>query len=273
MNRPPEEEIPPDHRINHSLGLTKDVLHKTGLWVHTLGLSRFYLFGEIGNLLYTIGKSILEGAVLYTMFTMAEDEYRVAAVLGVLTKYIYPGITFVSSVKVSVFVDYLESLRDQQLQITKLVRGLALIGGGQALGAVMLVLCYPPFFSGLFGSLSYSKYLLILLYLLHHICDGSAQVAEGRVWFKLIEIKIRHGRLSQISDNFWGIHAMSQNIQLILGLSLLWGTTLITGLFRDRLDAGVMWGIVLGGMLLTAVAKFALPLAWKLKWTEPKAPQ
>ena len=98
MNRPPEEEIPPDHRINHSLGLTRDVLHKTGLWVHTLGLSRFYLFGEIGNLLYTIGKSILEGAVLYTMFTMAEDEYRVAAVLGVLTKYIYPGITFVSSV-------------------------------------------------------------------------------------------------------------------------------------------------------------------------------
>jgi hypothetical protein len=64
---------------------------------------------------------------------------------------------------------------------------------------------------------------------------------------------------------------MSQNIQLILGLTLLWGTTLITGLFRDRLDAGVMWGIVMGGMILTALAKFALPLAWKLKWTEPKA--
>jgi hypothetical protein len=137
----------------------------------------------------------------------------------------------------------------------------------------MLVLCYPPFFSGLFGSFSYSKYLLILLYLLHHICDGSAQVAEGRVWFKLIEIKLRYGRLSRISDNFWGIHAMSQNIQLILGLTLLWGTTLVTGLFRDRLDAGVMWGIVMGGMTLTGIAKFSLPLAWKLKWIEPKAPQ
>ena len=265
MNQPPPE--------NHSLGLARDVLHKTGLWGRALTLSRLYLFGEIGNLMYTIGKSILEGAVLYTMFSMAEGEYKVAAVLGVLTKYIYPGITFVSSVKVSAFVDYLESLHDQRRQLAKLIRAMALVGGGQALGAVMLVLCYPPFFSGLFGSLGYSKYLLILLYLLHHICDGSAQVAEGRIWFKLIEIKIRHGRLSQISDNFWGIHAMSQNIQLILGLTLLWGTTLITGLFRDRLDAGVMWGIVLGGMTLTSIAKFALPLAWKLKWIEPKAHQ
>lgn len=265
MNQPPQE--------NHPLGLARDVLHKTGLWGRALTLSRLYLFGEIGNLMYTIGKSILEGAVLYTMFSMAEDEYKVAAVLGVLTKYIYPGITFVSSVKVSVFVDYLESLQDQRRQLAKLIQAMALIGGGQALGAAMLVLCYPPFFSSLFGSFSYSKYLLVLLYLLHHICDGSAQVAEGRVWFKLIEIKLRHGRLSQISDNFWGIHAMSQNIQLILGLTLLWGTTLVTGLFRDRLDAGVMSGIVLGGMILTALAKFSLPLAWKLKWIEPKAPQ
>jgi hypothetical protein len=58
---------------------------------------------------------------------------------------------------------------------------------------------------------------------------------------------------------------MSQNIQLILGLTLLWGTTLVTGLFRDHLDAGVMWGIVITGTLLTGMAKFSLPLAWKLK--------
>ncbi|MEZ4483542.1 MAG: hypothetical protein R2864_02760 [Syntrophotaleaceae bacterium] len=263
----------PSTRTNHPLGLARDIWHKTALWGHALSLSRFYLFGEIGNLMYTVGKSILEGAVLYTMFTMAESEYKVAAILGVLTRYIYPGITFVSSVKVSVFVDYLESLPDQRQQLAKLIRALALIGGGQALGAAMLVLCYPPFFSGLFGSFGFSKYLLILLYLLHHVCDGSAQVAEGRVWFKLIEIKIRHGRLSRISENFWGIHAMSQNIQLIMGLFLLWGTTLVTGLFRDQLDAGVMWGVVLGGMTLTSLAKFSLPLAWKLKWIEPKASQ
>ena len=97
------------------------------------------------------------------------------------------------------------------------------------------------------------------------LLENGAQVAEGRIWFKLIEIKIRHGRLSRISENFWGIHAMSQNIQLILGLVLLWSTTLVTGFFRDRLGHGVMLGIVLSGLLLTSVAKFSLPLAWRLK--------
>jgi len=260
---PPPELETPSH--NGHPGLIRDVIHKTRLWAHALVISRFYRFGEAGNFMYTIGKSILEGAVLYTMFTMAETEYKVAAVLGVLTKYVYPGITFVSSIKVSSFVDHLERFADKHRQLQKLINGLTLVGVGQAIGAVLLVLCYPPFFSSFFGNLTFSKYLLIVLYLLHHIFDGSAQVAEGRVWFKLIEIKLRHGNLSRISENFWGIHAMSQNLQLILGLSLLWGTTLVTGLFRDQLDAGTMWAIVLTGTLLTGIAKFSLPLAWHLR--------
>ncbi len=244
--------------------LWRDVAHKTALWFQAMGLSPYYRYGEIGNLLYTLGKSILEGAVLYTMFSMAQTEFRVAAILGVLTKYFYPGITFISNVKVSSFVDYLESFPDRNTQVRGLVRAMALVGGGQALGAILLLLCYPPLFTGLFGDMAAGRYVLIALYLLHHICDGSAQVAEGRIWFKLIEIKLRNGGLSRISENFWGIHAMSQNIQLFLGLALLWGTTLTTGLFQDRLGHGIMWSIVLCGTLLTAVSKFSLPLAWKL---------
>lgn len=252
---------PPDKRP----GLVRDVFHKTHLWAHALVISRFYRFGETGNFMYTVGKSILEGAVLYTMFSMAQTEYKVAAVLGVMTKYIYPGITFVSSVKVSSFVDHLERFPDKTLQLQKLVGGVILVGIGQALGALMLLFCYPPFFRVCFDSMGISRYLLVGLYLLHHIFDGSAQVAEGRIWFKLIEIKLRHGNLRRISQNFWGIHAMSQNVQLILGLILLWGTTLITGLFINRLDAGTMWTIVLTGTLLTATSKFCLPIAWHLR--------
>lgn len=250
----------PAHR---SCPLWKDVLHKTSLWIQTLALSPYYRYGEIGNLLYTFGKSILEGAVLYTMFSMAQTEFKVAAILGVLTKYFYPGITFISNVKVSSFVDQLERFADLNTQVHRLIRAMALVGGGQALGAVLLVLCYPPLFNGLFGNMAAGRYVLIVLYLMHHICDGSAQVAEGRIWFKLIEIKLRNGSLSRISENFWGIHAMSQNIQLFLGLILLWGTTLTTGMFQDRLGHGVMWAVVLCGTLLTAISKFSLPLAWK----------
>jgi hypothetical protein len=261
---PPPETGPPPTGDTRP-GLIRDVLHKTQLWAHALVISRFYRFGEIGNIMYTVGKSILEGAVLYTMFSMAQTEYKVAAVLGVMTKYIYPGITFVSSVKVSSFVDRLERFTDKTRQLQKLIDGLMVIGTGQALGALMLVLCYPPLFTTFFDNQGFSRYLLIVLYLLHHIFDGSAQVAEGRIWFKLIEIKLRHGNLSRISENFWGIHAMSQNVQLILGLTLLWGTTLITGLHRDRLDSGTMWIIALTGTLLTAVSKFTLPLAWHFR--------
>lgn len=242
----------------------RDVLHKTALWFHAMGLSPYYRYGEIGNLLYTFGKSILEGAVLYTMFSMAQTEFKVAAVLGVLSKYFYPGITFISNVKISSFVDNLERFADTNSQVRRLIRAMALVGGGQALGAVLLLLCYPPLFNELFGTMAAGRYVLIALYLTHHICDGSAQVAEGRIWFKLIEIKLRNGQLSHISENFWGIHAMSQNIQMILGLVLLWGTTLTTGLFQNQLGHGVMWGIVLCGTLLTGIAKFSLPLAWKM---------
>lgn len=243
--------------------LTRDIWHKARLWSHAMALSPYYRYGEIGNLSYTLGKGILEGAILYTMFSMAQNELKVAAVLGVMTKYFYPAITFFSSLKVSSFVDYLEGFASENRQVQRLIRALALVGGGQALGAVLLLLCYPPLFTGLVGDWTGSRYLLIAFYLLHHICDGSAQVVEGRVWFKLIEIKLRHGRLSRISENFWGIHAMSQNIQMLSGLVLLWITALTTGLFQDRLDHGVMWGIVLGGTLLTALSKFSLPLAWK----------
>ncbi len=195
---------------------------------------------------------------------MAQNEFKVAAILGVLTKYFYPAITFISSLKVSSFVDYMEGFASENLQVQALIRVLALVGGGQALGAVLLLLCYPPLFTSLVGDWAGSRYLLIAFYLLHHICDGSAQVAEGRVWFKLIEIKLRHGQLRRISDNFWGIHAMSQNIQMFSGLVLLWVTTLTTGLFQERLGHGVMLGIVVFGTLLTALSKFSLPLAWKL---------
>ncbi len=244
--------------------LLRDVAYKTTLWFQAMGLSPYYRYGEIGNLTYTVGKSILEGAVLYTMFSMAQTEFKVAAVLGVLTKYFYPAITFISNVKVSSYVDYLESYSDTNTQTRGLVRAMTLVGSGQALGALFLVLCYPPLFTKLFSHMAAGRYVLIALYLLHHICDGSAQVAEGRIWFKLIEIKLRNGQLSKISENFWGIHAMSQNIQLFLGLTLLWGTTLATGLFQDRLGHGIMWSIILCGTLLTALSKFSLPLAWTL---------
>lgn len=246
-------------------GLSGDLWHKLQLWWYAVSFVPFYRYGELGNLLFNIAKSILEGAVLYAMFSMAETEYKVAAVMGVLTKYIYPAIVVLSNARISSFIDHLETLSRPFLQVRSLVRGMVVVAAGEAVGALLLVLCYPPLFERIFGGFNHAGYLLIALYLLHHICSGAAQIIEGRVWFKLLEIKVRHCQRHQLAQNFWGINAMSQNIHLVLSVLLLWGTTAISGLTGVGLDAPLMVALVGGAVLLAIPAKFTLPVAWRLK--------
>ncbi|MCD6527397.1 MAG: hypothetical protein J7K75_10440 [Desulfuromonas sp.] len=246
-------------------GLSGDLWHKLQLWWYAVSFIPFYRYGELGNLLFNIAKSILEGAVLYAMFSMAETEYKVAAIMGVLTKYIYPAIVVLSNARISSFIDHIETLTRPFLQVRSLVRGLVLVAVGEAIGALLLMLCYPPVFEWCFGGLNHAGYLLIVLYLLHHVCSGSAQIFEGRLWFKLLEIKVRHCPRRQLAQNFWGINAMSQNIHLVLSVLLLWGTTAVSSLAGVGLDAPLMLVLVGCAVMLAIPSKFTLPLAWRLK--------
>ena len=88
---------------------------KIKLYISALVSVPFYRYGEAGNICYTIGKNILDGVILYTMFLMAEQELKVAAILGVLVKYAYPGITMISSTYTSEFIDQLEVAREPRL--------------------------------------------------------------------------------------------------------------------------------------------------------------
>jgi hypothetical protein len=239
---------------------------KIRLYVQALVGVRFYRYGEIGNLVYTVGKNILDGVVLFTMFSMAQKELKVAAVLGVVVKYIYPGITIVSSTLTSGFIDQLEAFRDVKDQIGKLIKVHVGITSGQALGAVFLFLCFPPVFKHFFSPFSFQSYILICLYSLHHACDGSSQIVEGRTWFKIIEIKIRRGEGPKLSQNFWVIYALSQNFQLILGQLFIWSALGITAEFSSRLTHPVLSSVVSLGLVCVMVSKFILPVAYKLKF-------
>lgn len=255
----------PSYNYRHR-GVRKAFIHKIQLWAQAVYAEPFYRFGEVGSLLFNIGKSILEGAVLYTMFSMAESEYKVAAIMGVVTKYAYPGIVVITNANVSSFIDHIEKIRDIYRQVQRLVRGLVLVGIGEALGAILLVLCFPPIFESVFGSMGWAKkYILILLYLFHHIFSGSAQVIEGRIWFRMIEIKIRHGDFVHFSGNFWGIHAVSVNMNLIVSMIFLWGTTAVIGFYYQNLDAPVVVSLIFAGLVLALSSKFLLPIAWRLK--------
>jgi hypothetical protein len=238
---------------------------KIKLYIAALLSVPFYRYGEIGNICYTVGKNILDGVILYTMFSMAEQELKVAAILGVVVKYAYPGITMISSTYTSGFIDHLEAARDIRMQIVRLIRVQLGIAVGQSLGAVCLFLCFPPVFMYFFAGISFKAYLLVAIYLLHHVFDGSSQIIEGRTWFKIIEIKIRRGDNVKLSQNFWVIYALSQNFQLLLGQLFIWSALVITTEFAPDLKAPVLIVTVFCGFIFVVISKFILPVTYKLK--------
>jgi hypothetical protein len=238
---------------------------KIKLYISALVSVPFYRYGEAGNICYTIGKNILDGVILYTMFVMAEQELKVAAILGVLVKYAYPGITMISSTYTSEFIDKLEVAQEPRLQIPRLIRAQVGIALGQALGAVCLLACFPPVFKFFFHGLSFAPHLLVAIYLLHHVCDGSSQIVEGRTWFKIIEIKIRRGEILKLSQNFWVIYTLAQNFQLLLGQFFIWAALGITTEFSPDLTAPLVSVTVYTGFVLVVIAKFILPVAYRLR--------
>jgi len=249
----------------HSDHVTPPLPQKIKLYLSALLSVPFYRYGEIGNICYTIGKNILDGIILYTMFSMAEQELKVAAILGVVVKYAYPGITMISSTYTSEFIDHLEAVRDIKQQIARLIRVQLGIASVQSLGAVCLLLCFPPIFMYFFAGLSFKAHLLVVIYLLHHVFDGSSQIIEGRTWFKIIEIKIRRGDDLKLARNFWVIYTLAQNFQLLLGQLFIWSALGMTTKLSLALTSPLLSSTVYFGFFCVVVSKFILPATYRLK--------
>jgi hypothetical protein len=245
--------------------ISPQLTQKIKLYIAALLSVPFYRYGEVGNICYTVGKNILDGVVLFTMFSMAERDLKVAAILGIVVKYAYPGISMISSTYISGFVDHLETARDINRQIARLIRAQLGIAMGQSLGAVCLLLCFPPVFMYFFADVSIRAYLLVAIYLLHHVFDGSAQIVEGRTWFKIVEIKIRRGGDTGLSQNFWVIYTLAQNFQLLLGQLFIWSALGITAESSPVLTSPLLSITVYFGFLCVVISKFILPVAYKLK--------
>lgn len=254
-----------EHPTAHSDHVTPPLSKKIKLYISALFSVPFYRYGEIGNICYTIGKNILDGVILYTMFSMAEQELKVAAILGIVVKYAYPGITMIASTYTSEFIDHLEAVHNIRLQIVRLIRVQLGIAMGQSLGAVCLLLCFPPIFLYFFAGLSFKAHLLVAIYLLHHVCDGSAQIIEGRTWFKIIEIKIRRGDDTKLARNFWVIYTLAQNFQLLLGQLFIWSALGITTKLSLALTSPLLSITVYCGFFFVVISKFILPVTYKMK--------
>jgi hypothetical protein len=117
----------------------------------------------------------------------------------------------------------------------------------------------------LFAGVSFKAHLLVAIYLLHHVCDGSSQIIEGRTWFKIIEIKIRRADNVKLAQNFWVIYTLAQNFQLLLGQLFIWSALGITTEFSPDLTAPIISMTVYCGFLFVVMSKFILPVTYKLK--------
>ncbi|MCD6352597.1 MAG: hypothetical protein J7M06_00085 [Proteobacteria bacterium] len=254
-----------DQNIEATKHKTPPLPQKIKLYLSALLSVPFYRYGEIGNIIYNIGKNILDGVILFTMFSMAEKELKVAAFLGVMVKYAYPGISLISSNLISGWIDRLESLEEIKNQVSKLIKVQVGIGIGQSMGAIFLLLCFPPVFKYFFYEIAFKPHIIVALYFLHHVFDGSGQIVEGRTWFKIIEIKIRNCDDVELSKNFWVIYILSTNFQLVLGQVFLWSALGLTAVYSSDLTAPVINIIVCFGLVSVVISKFILPVCYKLK--------
>ena len=104
----------------------------------------------------------------------------------------------ISSTYTSAFIDhldYLETLRETKNQIKKLITAHVGIAIGQFFAAVWLLLCFPPVFKFFFHNLSFAAHLLVVTCFLHHVCEGSVQIIEGRPGLKSWKLKFAEVRI------------------------------------------------------------------------------
>jgi len=105
-----------------------------------------------------------------------------------------------------------------------------------------------------------------VIYFQHHVGDGAAQIVEGRIWFKIVEIKIRRRDDIKLSKNFWVIYTLAQNFQLLLGQVFIWTALGITTAYSPHFTAPLVMVTVLCGFFGVVISKFILPVAYKLKF-------
>jgi hypothetical protein len=98
------------------------------------------------------------------------------------------------------------------------------------------------------------------------VCDGSAQIVEGRTWFKIVEIKIRREEDLKLSKNFWVIYTLAQNFQLLLGQVFIWTALGITTAYSPHLTTPIVMVTVFLGFFGVVISKFILPVAYKLRF-------
>lgn len=242
------------------------------------------IFGlaAIGGALHSAGKGLFDGALLYSIWNLAQGSFKVAALLGVLTKL---GLIFymMDNARSAAEAEHLEArerlgeelnkqfplweMGQRYKTLTLLIKRYTKISLAYIGAQLVYFSLFPPIFTGLFGLGGVAAGIFLGGFLLAEILTVKTDAFDIRTGFKIAESRLRDKK--EFKKNFWTIHAFQDNLGIvvnqacfILGLGL---STLVSLLAPAWAPAA---GIAMGGLsLLLFAARFLLPIFGRVERT------
>lgn len=234
-----------------------------------------YGLAAIGGALHSAGKGLFDGALLYAIWNLAQGSFKVAALLGVLTKislifYMLDNSRSAAEVEQLEAKERLGNELDKQFPLwemgqryktlTQLIKRYTKISLAYVGAQLLYFSLFPPIFTALFGLSGAAAGIFLGGFLLAEILTVKTDAFDLRTGFKIAESRLRDKK--EFKKNFWTLHAFQDNLEIVvnqacfvLGLGL---STLVTFLAPAWAPAA---GIIMGGLALSLfAARFLLPI-------------
>ncbi|PIP35349.1 MAG: hypothetical protein COX20_11775 [Desulfobacterales bacterium CG23_combo_of_CG06-09_8_20_14_all_52_9] len=253
------------------------VREKLRLFEKAAGSDPIYGLAAAGSILHSAGKGLAEGALLFQVLNLAQNELKVAALLGFAAK---ASLAFylIANSRAAAEVERLEAKErlgeevNKQYPLwemgahykttTELIKRYLTISASYLTAATIFFQLFPPVFKSLWGSLSpvAASVLFVAAYLGAEFLVVMTDAFEIKNSFKIAENRLRQN--PEFNKTFWTINAFQDNLGLMLNQASFLGGFGLYSLFLTFLPAYAAFaGITLGGIALTlCAARFMLPV-------------
>jgi len=250
--------------------------------IYRRALKQDNIFGltALGSLFQSAGKGLAEGALLYPMLGMAQDEMKVAATLGFMGKaylavYLWANSRSASKVEHLEAKERLGEVLDKQFPLwdmgaqykttDNLLNTYTKLSLAYLATQTIFFTLFPPIFKTVLAGLApaLAAGVFVAGYLGAEYWNARNDAFDNRNSFKIAENRLRYNpKLPQYEKNFWTVSAFQDNLGLAINQLSFWSGfglfTLVSLLAPAYLPAA---GVGLGALsLLLCLGRFILPL-------------
>ena len=256
---------------------TLSIREKWHLYREAIRKDAIFGLATIGSVLHNAGRGLLRGAVLYSIWNLAQNTLRVATLLGILAD-ISVLFYLVSNSRAAAEVQRIEATERQGDKLnaqyplwemgqrfktlTMLIKRYLRISFSHLGAQLLCFTLFPPIFGAIFGlgGSILTAGIFVAGYLLSDILTVKTNAYDARNFFKLTESRLRGDK--EFKKNYWTIDAFQDNLGMVANQVCYWGGLGISALIAFLLPAYIpAVGIAMGGAsLILSAARFLLPL-------------